>query len=89
MSFQFDPATRSLAPLPSNLTAQTRVLFRYDDTEVHNEAISTALAAQPIENAEPMRSFYAWNGKRNLEGLHYFQTTDTLIPFESRLEGVC
>ncbi|WP_210386708.1 hypothetical protein, partial [Micrococcus sp. HMSC067E09] len=64
-------ATRSLAPLPSNMTRHTRVLFRYDDAEVHNQAVSAALSAQPIEDAQPMRSFYAWKGKRNLEGLHF------------------
>lgn len=80
-------ATKSHASIPTNLSTQTRVLFRLDDEHVENVAVSPDLTRTHLHLARPMRAFYSWRGKRNLEGLHYFQTTGTHIPFESRLEA--
>lgn len=80
-------ATGTLAPLPSNSLGHTRVLYRLADGDIENEPVSTALAAVPLEQASPMRGFYSWRGKRNLEGVQFFHTTGAHVPFESRLEA--
>lgn len=72
--------------LPTNLTSETRVLHRFAGQGVQNVAASPDLTLTHLHLALPIRTFYAWRGKRNLEGLHYLQTTGNHIPFESRLE---
>ena len=80
-------APSTLAPLPSNSLGHTRVLYRLADGDVENEPVSSALTAVPLEHASPMRGFYSWRGKRNLEGVQFFATTGAHVPFESRLEA--
>ncbi len=71
--------------LPVNTTDRTRVLLRLDGV-ARNEDVSTELALLPVERAVPIRRFFAWQGKRNYEGLWWSNTVGGHVPFESLLE---
>lgn len=73
--------------LPTNLSTQTRVLYRLDPETVENEPVTPALRDAPLERAYAMRKFYSWKGKRNLEGHWFVETIKDHVQFESRLES--
>ena len=74
-----------LKQLPDNGTDQTRVLMNLGD-EIRNVAVDTSLVDIAVEDAVPIREFYAWKHKRNYEGYWFSTTTGTHLRFESLLE---
>ena len=68
-----------------NLTSDTRVVFMVNGA-IHNEPVSGNVAAFPVHEGSPVRSFPAWQGKRNYEGRWWSSTTGGHVPFESLLE---
>lgn len=56
------------------------------DGEIQNLPVDASLNSTFIENADPIREFYAWQHKRNYEGYWYSTTTGTHLRFESLLE---
>ena len=74
----------ALRNLPRNGTDHTRVLLSLDG-EVQNLA-PPSLSEIPVEQAEPIREFFAWSHKRNYEGYWFSTTTRDHIRFESLLE---
>lgn len=75
----------ALRNLPRNGTDHTRVLLSLDG-EVQNLALPPSLSEIPVEQAEPIREFFAWSHKRNYEGYWFSTTTRDHIRFESLLE---
>jgi hypothetical protein len=71
--------------LPVNSTDRTCVLLRLDGT-TRNCDVSGDLALLAVEQAVPIRRFFAWLGKRNYEGLWWSSTVRAHVPFESLLE---
>jgi hypothetical protein len=71
--------------LPVNSTDRTRVLLRLDGVTRNCDA-SGDLALLAVEQAVPIRRFFAWPGKRNYEGLWWSSTVRAHVPFESLLE---
>jgi hypothetical protein len=71
--------------LPVNSTDRTRMLLRLNGT-TRNDNVSTDLASIAVEQAVPIRRFFAWPGKRNYEGLWWSSTVRAHVPFESLLE---
>lgn len=78
-------AEKALRSLPINLTGETRVLARLDDTLLDATA-SDPLASVALEKARPIRGFFSWRGKRNYEGVWWSSTTRRHVGFESLLE---
>ena len=76
---------RSLRSLPINATDRTRALYRLGG-RIHDNAVGPDLTALRLEDAAPIREFFAWKGKRNYEGMWWSSTTRTHIGFESLLE---
>lgn len=81
------PAPAPPPPLPTNLSSQTRVLYRLQPETIENVAVERSLLEVPLEQAHAMRQFYSWKGKRNLEGHWFVETTQSHVQFESRLES--
>lgn len=77
--------SRPLRSLPVNMTDRTRLLARLDGNLL-NEKADPSLAAKRFENALPIREFFAWQGKRNYEGMWWSSTTKRHVGFESLLE---
>lgn len=75
----------SLRQLPINGTDRTRALINLDG-KVRNIAADFTLTDVSLENADPIREFFAWKHKRNYEGLWFSTTVGAHIPFESLLE---
>lgn len=78
-------AEKPLRSLPTNLTGETRVLARLDETLL-DTAASDSLASVALEEALPIREFFSWRGKRNYEGVWWSSTTRRHVGFESLLE---
>lgn len=68
-----------------NATETVRVLGRFE-TGMCDAALSCDVASQRFESALPVRSFYAWPGKRNYEGSWWSSTVRAHVGFESLLE---
>lgn len=75
----------ALTSLPVNLTDSARILARFRDG-LRDELVSTELSGLPFESALPVRSFFAWPGKRNYEGSWWSSTVGGHVGFESLLE---
>jgi hypothetical protein len=57
------------------------------DDDVHNDAVTPALASVRLEAALAIRRFYGWQGRRNYEGQWWWSSTAAgHVPFESLLE---
>ncbi|WP_078322432.1 TnsA-like heteromeric transposase endonuclease subunit [Mycobacteroides chelonae] len=75
----------TMRKLPVNVTDRERLLFCIHNA-VQNADVSPHLVDEPLERAQPIRDFFAWQGKRNYEGLWWSSTAGGHIPFESLLE---
>lgn len=75
----------ALRSLPVNATDSVRVLGRFE-TRIFNAPLPANVASQPFESALPVRSFFAWPGKRNYEGSWWSSTARRHVGFESLLE---
>lgn len=75
----------ALTSLPVNATDSVRVLGRFEngffDAQLPGDVVS-----RPFESALPVRSFFAWPGKRNYEGSWWSSTARRHVSFESLLE---
>ncbi|MET3172937.1 UNVERIFIED_ORG: hypothetical protein ABIB52_000765 [Arthrobacter sp. UYCu721] len=68
-----------------NATGSMRVLGRFE-AGMFDAALSDDVASQRFESALPVRSFFAWPGKRNYEGSWWSSTVRAHVGFESLLE---
>lgn len=75
----------ALRSLPLNATDSVRVLGRFE-TGVFEASLPGDVASRPFESALPVRSFFAWPGKRNYEGSWWSSTARRHVGFESLLE---
>lgn len=75
----------ALRSLPVNATESVRVLGRFE-AGMFDAALPGDVASQPFESALPVRSFFAWPGKRNYEGSWWSSTVRAHVGFESLLE---
>lgn len=75
----------ALRSLPVNATDSVRVLGRFE-TGIFDASILGDVVSWPFESALPVRSFFAWPGKRNYEGSWWSSTARRHVGFESLLE---
>ncbi|WP_423181311.1 TnsA-like heteromeric transposase endonuclease subunit [Arthrobacter sp. NyZ413] len=68
-----------------NATGSVRVLGRFE-AGMLDAALSDDVASERFESALPVRSFFAWPGKRNYEGSWWSSTVRAHVGFESLLE---
>ncbi|MBT2553973.1 hypothetical protein [Arthrobacter sp. ISL-5] len=71
--------------MPTNATGSVRVLGRFK-AGMADAALSDDVASQRFESELPVRSFFAWPGKRNYEGSWWSSTVRAHVGFESLLE---
>lgn len=68
-----------------NVTDSIRVLGRFE-AGMFSETLQGDVASKRFELALPVRSFFAWPGKRNYEGSWWSSTVRAHVGFESLLE---
>ncbi len=68
-----------------NATDSVRVLARFE-TSMFDAEISRSVSSSRFESTLPVRSFFAWPGKRNYEGSWWSSTVRVHVGFESLLE---
>lgn len=75
----------ALRSLPANATDSVRLLGRIE-AGMFDAALPGDVGSRPFESALPVRSFFAWPGKRNYEGSWWSSTVRAHVGFESLLE---
>jgi hypothetical protein len=68
-----------------NATDSVRVLARFE-AGMFDAGISRTVSTSRFESTLPVRSFFAWPGKRNYEGSWWSSTVRAHVGFESLLE---
>lgn len=78
--------TASAQQVPANLSATETLFEAVIGGQRISRFVSDGLDHLVVETATPVRSFFAWKGKRNYEGRYFSATTGGHVVFESHLE---
>lgn len=76
----------SASQVPTNLSATETLFEAVIERQRISRFVSAGLDHLAVETAVPVRSFFAWKGKRNYEGRYFSATMGAHVVFESLLE---
>lgn len=79
-------SSASLTAVPVNLSSSETLFEAVIERRRTSRFVSDGLNDLAVERAVPIRSFFAWKGKRNYEGHYFSATTGGHVVFESLLE---